>query len=213
MHFKVIAGHGALHFQPIEQKVFTITILRDPVSLFLSQFYYLRRSKNSNFLDEVSALRSVEDYIGYAKMKGQDNMMVRCLDPENKQFTDTDVKTPRMEDTGNQMLQRAIKCLHDHDAVLDLSSFDEDIFKLSSLLGWKRIPVYRPLNKGKYTGDANNEEMAISESIEDLLRYDIELYNYFCNEIKRVHRNEGKGGIRYLAFKARQKLIRSFFPG
>lgn len=209
--YKVISGHGALHFQPTERKVFTITILRDPVSLFLSQYHYLRRSENSNFLEEVSALASIEDYIEYAVSKGQDNMMVRCLDPENLQFTVPDTHIQRMEDAGEHMLQRAIKSLQDHDAILNLSTFDKDIYSLARTLAWKRIPVYRPLNTGNYPGHAPQANKALKERLEKLLRYDIELYSYFCEKIKRDHKNEEKRGVRYCAFVARQRLIHTFF--
>jgi hypothetical protein len=37
--FKVISGHGALHFHPRQGNKFTITVLREPISLFISQYH------------------------------------------------------------------------------------------------------------------------------------------------------------------------------
>lgn len=205
--YKVISGHGAMHFQAAGGNIITVSILREPVNLFLSQYHYLRKSKNSNFLNEVSKLSSLEEYLEYAIEKGQDNMMVRCLDPENNQFSERNAIVPQMEISGEEMLARAKRSLHDYDAVLDLHQFNKHLYELASILKWKRIPLFRPLNKSIPARTSRNIDNALRLRMEQFLRYDIDLYNYYMDNIAEFINQDKNRGIRYRTFLMRQFLI------
>ena len=75
----VIAGHGAEYFSEFVNNPIRVTILRDPVELFFSQYQYLKNSPNSIFQKEISKLRSIEEYLDFAIENGQDNLMTRYL--------------------------------------------------------------------------------------------------------------------------------------
>ena len=130
-NYRVISGHGAENFAAFLENPLRVTILREPVSLFISQYYYLRKSPNSNFLAEVSALTSMDDYIDYAIKNGQDNMMTRFLSGQNESLIEADIPPPDMDIEGEAMVNNAIRMMEQYDAVIDLGDFDRGIFRLS----------------------------------------------------------------------------------
>ena len=46
-NYKVIAGHGAEFFADYIKDPFRLTLIREPISLFISQYIYLKNSPNS----------------------------------------------------------------------------------------------------------------------------------------------------------------------
>ncbi len=173
--YKVISGHGANLFLDLVENPFRICILREPVSMFISQYYYLRESSNSNFLEEVRMLSSFSDYVDYAVDKGQDNMLTRFLNESQQWLLDSNVKP-----VSKSEIQQAKDALENYNAIFDLSNFDEGVFVLSKMLGWKSIPLYKRSNKSQkqLNQTVSGEDL---KRVNSLLKPDIELYNYFQN--------------------------------
>lgn len=199
--FQVISGHGANLFLEFVEKPFRVCVLREPVSMFISQYYYLRRSSNSNFLEEVKALSSFGDYIDYAVKKGHDNMLTRFLNESHHWLTDNNVKTIMNDD-----IIRAKEAIENYDVIFDLSNFDRGIYTLSKMLNWKNIPLYKRSNKSSI-----NSEHGISKEnrkrIYHILKPDIEVYNYFKNiriDTSLLYQPD-------LLFRARQYVINKVF--
>ncbi len=173
--YKVISGHGSNLFLDMIENPFRICVLREPVSMFISQYFYLRESKNSNFLEEVKALSSFREYIEYAIDNGQDNMLTRFLNESQQWLLDSNVKP-----VSKSEIQQAKDALENYNAIFDLSNLDEGVFVLSKMLGWKSIPLYKRSNKSQkqLNQTVSGEDL---KRVNSLLKPDIELYNYFQN--------------------------------
>ncbi len=199
--YKVISGHGANLFLDLVENPFRICILREPVSMFISQYYYLRESSNSNFLEEVRMLSSFSDYVDYAVDKGQDNMLTRFLNESHQWLTNTKVKLIETD-----KIQMAKDALENYNAIFDLSNFDEGVFALSKMLKWKSIPLYKRSNKSEKQSDriVTSDDL---KRISIILKPDIEVYNYFQNinlDTSLLYKPNMK-------FRLRQNLINIFF--
>ena len=206
-HFTVISGHGATLFIPLIEKPYTITIIREPVSLFLSQYYYLKNSPNSNFLNEVSSFENIEEYLDYAMQKGQDNLLTRYLSGSMNWLIDPDIPIPNMDETGEVLLEKAKHALKEYNAVLDLKNFDRGIYALSQKLGWNKIPIYRPQNQHKRKNMIGNLSEEFIYNLSYTLRFDIELYNWFLNSKMDIAEQVNTNQTEFRLFNLRQKII------
>lgn len=207
MRFEVISGHGADMFIPLIEDPFKITVLREPVALFLSQYHYLRNSPNSNFLKEVSSLENIEEYLDYAIQKGQDNLLTRYLSGSTEWLIQPELPVPELEKEGTKLLAKAKQNLATYNAVLDLKNFDAGVFALAHALCWKTIPIYRPRNQNKLT----EQNMALSAEFDSklrhLLRFDIELYDWFIKSKLDISEQVNRNNKNYRIFSLRQKTI------
>jgi len=207
--FRVLAGHGALMFDQFLENPFRVCILREPVSLFLSQYFYLRTSKKDVFREAVSKLDSAEAYIDYAIEMGQDNLMTRFLSNSMQFVVNPEIPIPEMSQQGQALLSQAVKTLKIFDAVLDLSDFDTGVYALSRKLNWRKIPYYRPANitGSKPSGFLPSPEM--TGRLQPTLKFDIELYRHFIENRFNIAFDINKDESSYRKFIARQKLINS----
>ena len=205
--YSVISGHGSEFFSVLMATPFRICLLREPKSLFISQYNYLRQSKNSNFLNEVSTLNSFDEYIDYAIKSGQDNLLTRYLSKSNSWLVHAQDAIPSMENEGDGLLDAAKKELHGYDFLTDLENFDAGIYCLSKNLGWKSIPNYRPSNV-----TIKDSTMAIltdadTHRLNKVLSWDIELYEYFKNNALDSTVSASHKGIGYNLIILKQRLI------
>lgn len=173
--FKVISGHGSNLFLKYIENPFRICVLREPVSMFISQYYYLRKSLNSNFLEDVRTLSSFSDYIDYAVEKGHDNMLTRFLSESHQWLIDQNAR-PIINDD----IVKAKDSIEKYNAIFDLSNFDDGIFALSKMLSWNNIPLYKRSNKSLKQTNQNVTREDLKR-VRSILEPDIELYNYFQN--------------------------------
>lgn len=200
--YKIISGHGANLFLPYVKDAFRITVLREPVSTFISQYFYLRKSTNSNFLEEVRSL-SFDDYINYAIENNQDNILTRFMNKDHSWLLDDN----RIKKSVNgEMLVKAKSELDKYDAVLDLSNFDSGIYSLSELLRWQKIPLYRKSNSSDRKGELKVTNETIVR-LKEMLKFDIELYNHFMeSDLNLANKRHSS-----LIFKLRQSVINKLF--
>jgi hypothetical protein len=208
--YDVISGHGAEYFSAYLNNPFRITILRDPVDLFLSQYHYLKVSPNSVFLEELSRLTSVEAYIDFALKNGQDNLMTRYLSNSLDWLFIPDQNIPELTKEGTKLLEKAKENLFDYGAVLNLATFNSGIYRLNELLGWSRIPLYRPANRTKST-DKNPMTKNLRSKLEELLRFDMELFQFFIDQKLDTAHKVDTQKMSFKLFLFRQEVINKIF--
>ena len=197
--FRVVSGHGAGLFAGMLIKPFRISILREPLSLFLSQYHYLKKSPDSNFLKEVSELKSEENYLEY--------LLTRYFSNSVQWLADPDIPIPNLEKEGASMLEQAISNLRQYDALIDLSRFDKGVYALSKKLNWSKIPIYRPSNLTKKDNDVIPLSKDYMDQLRYVLRWDIALYEYFINEKLDISLSEPRKRFDYPFFVFRQKAV------
>jgi len=209
-YFKVIAGHGAEYFSKLVENPFRISILRDPVDLFLSQYHYLKASPNSVFLKEVSQLTSVEAYVDFATKNGQDNLMTRYLSNSLDWLFIPEQNIPELAKEGTKLLEKAKENLFDYGAVLNLATFDSGIYRLNEILGWKGIPLYRPANRTN-SKDKIPVTKNLKSKLEELLRFDMELFQFFLDQKLDIALKADKQKMSFKLFVFRQNMIKTIF--
>jgi len=204
--FKVISGHGSIFLQEYLENFCLVTIIRNPEKMFLSQYEFLRQSKETDFLESVSKLDSIEEYIEYSKKMGQDNLLVRYFSESLNFIFDPSKKVPDLSKNGQVLLKIAKKNIQKYSLIFDLSEFDKGVNLMSQLLNWKKNPFYRPSNRSKYEKIHHLKPETI-EKIKNLLKWDIELYQ-FIKENYSLPSYGFKNSIQSTIFFQRQKLIK-----
>jgi hypothetical protein len=206
-HFAVVVGHGAELFLPFLDDPFRITILREPVALFLSQYYYLNNTENAGFYEEVNRLDNIEEYLAFAIENGQDNLMTRYLSGSVRFLADPALTIPSMLKEGDYLLQAAINSLNEYDAIIDLDCFDAGIFTMAGKLGWKKIPLYRPANRNRKNPGHSALSKGFHERLKEALKWDIALYGEFKKSGLAAGNATTNGTLKYKLLQFRQKLI------
>ncbi len=207
--FDVIAGHGAEMLSHYFDDPFRISILREPISLFLSQYYFLKISKGTDFYEDVRLMESLEEYEEYAIEKGQDNLLTRYLSNSIQFLADKSLPVPSLELRGRELLEKAKQQLFEYDSLIELSDFDAGVFYLAHLLDWKNIPIYRPSNRNNRNPGKKGISRAQEEHLREILKYDIELYEFFKEMQLSTGLCTDRSSFSFKTFRVRQQAILS----
>lgn len=209
--YKVITGHGASMFEKHLHNPFRVTILREPVSLFISQYHFLKVKKGVVYFEEqMKGIASMDQYIDFALKNGQDNLLTRYLSNSMQWLVDESLPVPEMQNQGEELLSRAIERMHDFDAVINLSDFDAGIFALSRMLGWnRRIPLYKPSNRNTRKDKSFTLTPELLERMSYHLRFDIRLYKHFINNNLDIANQLSKGSLGFKLFAIRQFVAKN----
>lgn len=208
-NIKIIAGHSAYMYEQFLDKPFKITILREPLSLFFSQYQYLKISKKDAFWKDVSKLNSPEAYLNYAVEMGQDNLMTRFLSKSMDWTLHPEMKFQMMDSQGDEMLSVAKQNLHDFTVIFSLDNFDAGVFLLNKMLKWPLgIPFYKPSNRTPSRKKSETYPEKFIEKLRYSLRFDIQLYDYFLNNRLDKTLRVDKTSMPYRLFQVRQQAIK-----
>lgn len=206
--FRVVAGHGAMMYQHFLDNPFRITILRNPVSLFFSQFHYLKITERNRYWKDVKRMNSAEEYLEYALSIGHDNLMTRFMADSMQWAVDPEISPQRMNESGDELLEKAKANLRNFDAVIGLDHFDTGIYTLSKKLNWSHIPLYKPSNRNRKKPAPSKPGEAFMEKLRHTLRFDIQLWEYYKNQNLDISTsvNENSPGVRL--FRIRQQMAK-----
>ncbi len=204
---QVIAGHGAGLFAPLFDRSFKVTVLREPVSMFISQFFFLKNSPHIKFYDDLKNMESLEEYIPYALEHGQDNLMTRFLSGSIQFLMDQNIPVPDLANRGEDLLNKAKAALNEYDAVFDLQHFDAGVFTLSRQLGWKGgVPLYFPQNRTRKK-PILIPTAGLRKKLENTLSCDLALYDYFIQNKIDITHNTDLSSKDYQLFQYRQRML------
>jgi len=205
--YSVISGHGAELFMTFTDHPFRLTVFREPVSQFISQYHYLKNTTGSGFYEELKELDSLGDYLDFAIENGQDNLLTRYLSNSVQFLADPSLPIPNMQNEGNKLLEKAMNTMRAYDAVIDLADFDAGVFALARKLGWKHIPVYRPGNRNRNNPGIEAVPRNILDAVKEALRWDIILYDRFREEKLDCGQEINRRSAAFNMFQLRQAAI------
>jgi hypothetical protein len=207
--YSVITGHGADMFRHLTQNPFRITILREPVRLFVSQFNYLKISPLSVYYNQMQNIKSIEAYMDFAVENGQDNLLTRFLSNSCHWLVDETKEIPDMTKHGEALLKTAKENLLTYDAVIDLRNFDAGIYALSRKLQWTHgVPIYKPSNRTITKRAHEPISDATLKRLELLLRFDTALYDFFLDKELDIALQTKPDNFRFNTFLLRQQFIK-----
>lgn len=176
--YDCVKGHLSLDILSHIHNPVTITFLREPVELFLSLFYYLKRSKGNKYYDLWKDL-SLEGFIDLAPEMGRDNVQTRYLTAATTWHTTEIGKSIQNLNSGH--LLKAKTQLDEIDYVLFVEDFDKSLLLLKKNLHWKNL-YYNIQNKTSKRPQRSSIDKNIMDKIIELNKYDLELYQYAKNK-------------------------------
>ncbi len=201
-------GFGIHEFLSIPVKY--ITMLREPVALLTSRYYYRQNHFKSNHPLVVHANKStLEEFVDAI----EDNTMTRFLSgaelqaqislgKEKSSFDNLQIervlnKDLREKPCSREMLETAKKNLeYSIDSFGITEHFNESLLLFKKTFNWNRI-YYLRQNTGLVKDKATLPQSTL-EKIQGRNRYDIELYQFACDLFKKRIQSHGSSFSREL---------------
>lgn len=169
--FDFVRGHGAMLLAPYLKKLFAITFLRHPVAHFLSQYHFILNNSAHRSHRAILKLNGVEDYFGYAKENGEDNLQTRVMAQDTSWIT----RNPTRQSDQN-MLRIAMQNIQRFDRVFLTEHFDEALLMLQKHLHWKSSPFYVRINQNKNKQKQPPPNRDLIKRIETFQHLDMQIY-------------------------------------
>jgi len=194
--YRIVTGHigYGLHTE-LKQPVSYFTMLREPLSLLISRYYYrqqhprqddplVRHANRSSLLEFAN---SIEDNTLTRFLSGAEFQSQQSLGPEQSSFLQ--LQTARVVDETfaadlpctPEMLETAKANLRDRFDGFGLTErFDESIVMFSHVFGWRKIH-YLKKNVGKTSSQKPTVPDEVKAQIKARNCHDMELYAYACD--------------------------------
>ncbi|MEM1368314.1 MAG: sulfotransferase family 2 domain-containing protein [Cyanobacteria bacterium P01_H01_bin.15] len=178
---RFVSGHlgFGLH-RYFEQPATYITVLRNPVNRVISMYSYLCKTR-SNFRESLT----LEEFIRHAGRYTQNNLTkyfsgaklaIQVHEPHL-----LEENADRLYPVDDAALSLAKENIVNYFSVTGLiEHFDETLVLMQELLGW-RLPLYSRSNVSSSEQIYQDVDPSVIELIEDVNKYDIELYNFVEN--------------------------------
>lgn len=195
---RLIEGHtifGLHEFVP-RPSVY-MTILRDPLALAVSQYFFVRRTP-THWLHDAALGMSFEEYVHSGVSFEMDNSQTRAIAG--------DTSTP-YGGCSDDLLDTAKNNLDSHFAVTGLTErFDESLVLLKRTFGWSRL-CYVPANVAPQRARPSISEAAL-RALRDMNVFDVRLWEYARDRFdRRIHEDPGfPAELR--SFRVRNRLYR-----
>ena len=212
------AGFGMHRFLPKPCAYFTI--LRDPIERTISDYYYIRRTPQSGFYDQVNAKNiSLLDFLNLGLDALVDNGQTRLLCGLENGFE------VGFGECTREMLETAKRNLRDHFVVVGLTEeFDATLILLKKALGWRKL-AYARQNVSPNRLKQSEISQVTLDAIARVNVLDAELYDYartlfeeqvrqqgasFAQEVKDFQKaNQWLGPLVRLYLEARKVSVRT----
>ena len=178
---RLILGHTVFGLHEYVPRPCTyVTVLRNPMSLVLSQYHFVLRTTDHRHHQVVTANNmSLEDYIQSGVSLEMNNSQTRAISG--------DLNTP-FGQCGPEMLERAKENLEDQFSVAGLTErFDETLIMFMKAFDWSRL-YYVPTNVSPDKGRREPPSEGTLELIRELNQFDFELYRYVGDRFEETIR-------------------------
>lgn len=176
-NIRLVAGHStfgmheALPFPNFQY----FTILREPVSRVLSQYYYLRRQPKHRLYDVVNrydlSLKTIleENYLN-------PNVQTFWMTGADKQYFRGGHYYPEIVEMAKQNIDQ-------YFGFVGLNEyFNESLILLKQQMGWHRYPIYAQKNVTKSRKRQDEESPETLDAIRRYNQMDLELYDYVATK-------------------------------
>jgi hypothetical protein len=174
---KLLRGHMpfGLHTDLPNKSVY-ITFLREPVDRVISEYFYVLRSPSHYLYNKVVRNKlSLDEFVTSGVSTEMNDGQTRLIAGD---FAGIDQNIPYGK-TDNKLLNVAKNNLDSHFMVCGtVEKFDETLFLISELLGWRVRPYYFRRNVTESRPKNNEISGKTREIIEKHNRLDIELYRW-----------------------------------
>ena len=172
---RLILGHTIFGLHEYVPRPSTyITLMRNPVSLVLSQYYYVRRTPG-HWLYETAQRMTLDEYVRSGVSLETDNSQARAISGDT---------TTEFGRCSGAMLDAARRNIEEHFSVIGLvERFDESLLLLGRHFGWSRLAYVRVnVAPKEQRREVSSETRA---AIEQQNAFDLELYAEIANAFGR----------------------------
>lgn len=157
----------------LSNQVIVFSFLRDPVDLFLSSYFYIKRATWNRNHKAVKDLGSVEEYLDFCLENNLLNPQTRYMSGKiDYLFSENNPSKP----VDKEMFDLATSKLANLDYVFRLENFVEAILLIAEKLNWKKIPYYRVQNKTKSRMRVDEISLDLKGKLYQYLSHDMALY-------------------------------------
>lgn len=157
-----------------------VSFFRDPVSLFLSTFSYIKRAKLNRY-HKVAQNMNLEQWVEFRKNEHLDNLQSRHLLERLPIFNPLESDLNLLK-SNSQVLENEITSrLSTIDYKFTTGNFDKALLFLAKRLQWKKKPYYKRLNIS-HSYDKNEISESLFRRIREMNWLDEFLYNQVLQE-------------------------------
>lgn len=172
----LIKGHMSYslkrHKSPLLQNATYVSFFREPVSLFVSTYNYIKRAKLNRYHQVIQKM-SLEEWVDFRKDEQLDNLQSRHL-LERLPIFNPNCQDLNLRKSKNEKLFRELDLrLATIDYTFTVNNFDRALLFLHEELRWSRMPYYKRRNTS--TNDLRFSD-ALLKRIESLNWLDKYLY-------------------------------------
>lgn len=198
---RLIEGHvifGVHEFVPRPSTY--ITLLRDPVSLTISQYRFVLRKPRHWLHSEVTSKDTgLEAYVRSGISLETDNSQTRALSGDT---------STRFGECSEEMLNLAKSNVDRNFSVVGLTErFDESLILLQSVFGWSKL-FYVPTNVAPGNERRDPIPAATIKLIEDQNAMDMELYRWAARRFERAVASDPSFASKLRRLRLMNKLYR-----
>jgi hypothetical protein len=170
-----ISGHLSFLLEnEIERPFLKITMLREPVDTFVSNFYYIKRATWNRNHNDVKNMNSIVDFAEYCIQHNMTNQQTRYLAEDVDYLLKNEYPEFKVD---KNTLDKALKNLDNHDFVFLSEEFDKALLFLKNKLKWKSTPYYKIANKTSNRISVTDLSELELKTINQCIHYDLILYD------------------------------------
>ncbi len=201
---RCLKGHApfGLH-RWLPQPAAYVTLIRNPLERIVSEYYYVRRTPQYPFHEELIARElSLLDYVRIDIESGKANLQTRWI----AGLMDIHDALPPYDFLPGDALSVARRNLETHFAVVGLTDqFDEALLLMRRVFGWRNI-LYCRKNVSPDRPSVEQIETTTRRLMETHNELDLELYEFACTLFDEMLQEHRISAMEVTAFRAMNRV-------